>query len=84
MAAQNDQRDHLNLQADLLAEQEMTVALRMLRRIAKRLDVEFDDADDARTEELAEQTNVYELMQSLEKELPASADDHPPRGRAEG
>ena len=59
MASQNDQRDHLNLQVDLLAEQEMTVALRMLRRIAHRVGVELNDADDARTEQLAEQTNVY-------------------------
>jgi len=70
MAAQSDQRDHLNLQVDLLAEQEMTVVLRMLRRIAERLGVQSGDADDARTEKLTEETNVYELMHTLEKELP--------------
>jgi Protein of unknown function (DUF1003) len=31
MAAQSDQRDHLNLQVDLLAEQELTVILRCRR-----------------------------------------------------
>jgi uncharacterized membrane protein len=79
MAVQSDQRDHLNLQVDLLAEQEMTVVLRMLRRISDRLGIESPDAGDARTQQLTEETNVYELMQTLEKELPAtrqeSADD---------
>jgi uncharacterized membrane protein len=72
MAAQGDHRDHLNLQVDLLAEQEMTVVLRMLRRISERLGVESADADDARTQKLTEETNVYELMQTLEKELPTA------------
>jgi uncharacterized membrane protein len=70
MAAQSDHRDHLNLQVDLLAEQEMTVVLRMLRRISDRLGVAAEDARDARTEKLTEETNVYELMQTLQKELP--------------
>jgi uncharacterized membrane protein len=72
MAAQSDQRDHLNLQVDLLAEQEMTVVLRMLRRISERLGVDSDEAN-ARTEKLTEETNVYELVQTLENELPNAA-----------
>lgn len=63
----------MNLQIDLLAEQEMTVVLRMLRRIAERLGVEPENAGAARTEKLAEETNVYELMQTLEQELPNAA-----------
>jgi len=73
MAAQSDQRDHLNLQVDLLAEPDMTLVLRMLRRISDRLGVDFDNAGDTRTDKLAEETNVYELMQTLEKELPNAA-----------
>jgi uncharacterized membrane protein len=73
MSAQSDQRDHLNLQVDLLAEQEMTVVLRMLRRISERLGVALEDADDARTQRLAEETNVYELIHTLEEELPNAA-----------
>src|SRR3954465_14299600 len=65
MAAQSDHRDHLDLQVDLLAEQEMTLVLRLLRRISQRLGVETDNTEDARTEQLAEETNVYELMQTL-------------------
>jgi uncharacterized membrane protein len=72
MAAQSDQRDHLNLQVDLLAEQEMTVILRLLRRISARLGVRDDETEDGRTARLAEETNVYELMQTLEAKLPAA------------
>jgi uncharacterized membrane protein len=77
MAAQSDQRDHLNLQVDLLAEQEMTVVLRMLRRISERLGVELEDAD-ARTEKLTEETSVYDLMQTLEQELPKATQQDGP------
>jgi uncharacterized membrane protein len=70
MSAQSDRRDHLNLQVDLLAEQEMTIMLRMLRRISERLSIETESGDQAQAERLAEETNVYELMQTLDAELP--------------
>src|SRR4051812_20689813 len=72
MAVQSDRRDHLNLQVDLLAEQEMTVMLRMLRRIAERLEIPPESEEQARAEKLGEETNVYDLMQRLEQELPGS------------
>jgi uncharacterized membrane protein len=81
MAIQSDRRDHLNLQVDLLAEQEMTLMLRMLRRISERLQIAPDTSEAQRAEKLAEETNVYELMQALDKELPESeenVDDHTP------
>ena len=74
MAAQSDRRDHLNLQVDLLAEQEMTLMLRMLRRISDRLDIQPESGEQARAEQLGEETNVYELMQTLEKELPGGSE----------
>ena len=73
MAAQSDRRDHLNLQVDLLAEQEMTLMLRMLRRISERLDITPESSEQARAEKLGEETNVFELMQTLDKELPGSS-----------
>jgi uncharacterized membrane protein len=76
MAVQNDRRNHLNLQVDLLAEQEMTLMLRMLRRIAERLDIRPESEDEVRAEKLAEETNVYELMQTLDNQLPSSSDEH--------
>jgi uncharacterized membrane protein len=74
MAVQSDRRDHLNLQVDLLAEQEMTLMLRMLRRISERLDIKPETSDQERAEKLGEETNVYELMQALEQELPESGE----------
>jgi uncharacterized membrane protein len=70
MSHQSDQRDHLNLQISMLAEQEMTLMLKLLRRVAKRLDVPPETGDEARAEKLAEETNVYDLVQTLRRELP--------------
>jgi len=70
MAAQSDQRDHLNLQIDLLAEQEMTLVLRILRRISDRLGIPHEDDDTARAEKLTKETNVYQLMEQIKQELP--------------
>jgi uncharacterized membrane protein len=70
MSRQSDHRDHLDLQVDLLAEQEMTLVLRLLHRISDRLGIEPDDGDVQRTQQLTEQTNVYELMQSIKRQLP--------------
>jgi uncharacterized membrane protein len=73
MSRQSDHRHHLNLQVDLLAEQEITLVLRMLRRITEHLRVpEDENAQNRRAEELTEETNVYELMRTLERELPES------------
>jgi uncharacterized membrane protein len=77
MSLQSDRRDHLNLQVDLLAEQEMTMVLRLLRRIAERLNVETESGEVAQAERLAEQTNVYELMKTLERELPEAPSAQP-------
>jgi uncharacterized membrane protein len=70
MTRQSDRRDHLDLQIDLLTEQEMTLMLRMLRRISERLGIPADDPDTRRAETLTEETNVYELMRRLRRELP--------------
>ena len=75
MAVQSDRRDHLNLQVDLLAEQEMTLMLRMLRRISERLEIQPESEDQARAEKLAEETNVYDLMHTLDKQLPSPDSD---------
>jgi uncharacterized membrane protein len=74
MAAQSDRRDHLNLQVDLLAEQELTLMLRMLRRMSERLDIQPESGEQLRAEKLGEETNVYGLMQTLEQELPRASE----------
>jgi uncharacterized membrane protein len=70
MSRQSDHRDHLDLQVDLLAEQEMTLVLRMLRRISDRLGIPHEDDDTARAEKLTKETNVYQLMERIKQELP--------------
>jgi uncharacterized membrane protein len=67
MAAQSDQRDRLNLQVDLLAEQEMTMVLRMLGRISDHLEVPPDAAEQSNARELMEHTNVSQLMDELRR-----------------
>lgn len=71
-----ERRDHLELQINLLAEREATRSLRILQRIAKRL--ECDDDDDCAPDELARETSIDEIARDLrqrEKEKPEAADD---------
>jgi uncharacterized membrane protein len=70
MSRQSEERAQLNLQIDLLAEQENSLVLKMLRRISERLDIPPESEDEARAEKLTEQTNVYELMSTLRREKP--------------
>lgn len=67
MSLQSDQRDRLNLQVDLLAEQEMTMVLRMLGRISDHLHIRPDEQEQNEARELMEQTNIYELMEELRR-----------------
>ena len=58
-----ERRDHLELQINLLAERESTRALRILQRIAERLGVA--DIEDCKEDELAHETSVDEIADSL-------------------
>jgi uncharacterized membrane protein len=69
MARQTDRRAHLDLQVDLLAEQEMTMMLGMLQKLCKKAGIEPDVDDELRP--LFQQTDPHELMQDLQKNLPA-------------
>ena len=71
MSRQSDQRDHLNLQVSLLAEQEMTLMLKLLRHISERLQIQPGTADEERATKLSEETNVYELVQTIRQERKA-------------
>jgi uncharacterized membrane protein len=71
MSRQTDERAQLNLQIDLLAEQENSLVLKMLRQICERLDIAPESDDQARAEKLTEQTNVYELVKTLRREKPS-------------
>jgi uncharacterized membrane protein len=64
-----EQRQQLTLQVDLLAEQEATKTLQMLRRICERLGIE-DAAQDHETQVLSEDTAVDQLADELSHKLP--------------
>ena len=68
MMKEADKRTHLDLQLNMLAEQESTVLLRLVRRIGQHLGVEEDN--DQAVEELAEETDVHYLARKLDEELP--------------
>jgi uncharacterized membrane protein len=62
-----DQRAHLDLQINLLAEREMTLVLQMLQRISTRLGVHLPGE---MIEELTEETSVEELASQLQTKIP--------------
>ena len=65
MSAQSDRRDHLDLQIDLLAEQEMTVVLRLLARISERLGLPVDEREPHDARKLMDPTDIDALMRAL-------------------
>jgi uncharacterized membrane protein len=67
-----DKRAHLDLQVDLLAEQEMTVVLRMLREICTHLDLK-DTIDSEEFSALLERTDIRDLSERVDKNLHANA-----------
>jgi uncharacterized membrane protein len=69
MSRRADERDHLHLQVNLLAETEITTVLRMQRRLSAHLGLPDED-DKAQVQELAEETAVENLAQALREKLP--------------
>jgi uncharacterized membrane protein len=66
MSRQADQRDHLDLQINLLAEREMTIVLQLLQRIAAQLHV---NASGEHIEELTAETSVEAVAQQISEKL---------------
>jgi uncharacterized membrane protein len=64
-----EHRQQLTLQIDLLAEQEVTKTLQMLRRISEHLGIE-EVTSDPETVILRTETAVDELAEELKKHLP--------------
>jgi uncharacterized membrane protein len=69
MIRQADRRAHLDLQVSLLAEQETTLVLHTLQRIARQLGLP-EDRHDVEANKLIEQTDIYAMMRNLEEQLP--------------
>jgi len=66
MSQRADQRAHLDLQINLLAEKEMTLMLQMLQRICTRLGVRPGE----QVEELSEEISIEDLAEQLRAKLP--------------
>jgi uncharacterized membrane protein len=66
LTADATRRAHLDLQVNLLAEQEMTLVLRMLRDISAHLGLR-DTIDSEKFKELARRTDVSQLAEQVEK-----------------
>jgi uncharacterized membrane protein len=70
MTRQSDKRAHLDLQVNMLSEQEMTMMLRMQRRLCEHFGVEVDTVKEE-AKQLLEETDVHRLVNTLEEKLPA-------------
>ena len=79
MTRQAEKRAHLDLQINLLAEQESTATLRLVRRIAERLDIERDRSPGDAS--LTEETDIERLVSKMDETLPdtSGAPAEPPR-----
>jgi uncharacterized membrane protein len=63
-----DRRNHLDLQINLLAEQESTETLRLLRQLCQKMDVQISD----RTAEILERaTHPEELVRQIDETVEA-------------
>lgn len=69
MSKRADQRTHLDLQINLLAEKEVTKMLQMQRLICHRLGIKEADSD-AEMAELSNTTAVEQLAHELDRKLP--------------
>ncbi len=67
MMKEADKRTHLDLQLNMLAEQESTVLLKLVQRIARHMGIE--EETDQTAQELAEETDVHQLAKRLEEHL---------------
>lgn len=69
MSRQANQRAHLNLQIDLLAEQETTKLLQKVQTLLDHFDIGPTDRD-LHAEQLSQETHVEALVSELQKSLP--------------
>lgn len=69
MSRRAEQRNHLNLQIDLLAEKEITKMLQLQRLICDRLGIR-EVQSDSEVQELSQHTAVEDLAKELEEKMP--------------
>jgi uncharacterized membrane protein len=69
MSRQADRRAHLALQVSMIAEQELTMLLRMQKRMGEHLGLDAGEVR-ADAERLMGETNVETIVEDLEAKLP--------------
>lgn len=70
MSRVGDRRDHLDLQVNLLAEQEASLALRMLDRIGRKMGIDLPEQEEAL--QLSRTATLEHLVRELHRRLPDS------------
>ncbi len=70
MSRQTDQRAHMDLQINLLAEKETTRILQLQKRMAERMGLEIEVKDNE-TELLSKETHLGTLVDQIEQKLPS-------------
>ncbi|HUR34801.1 MAG TPA: DUF1003 domain-containing protein [Vicinamibacterales bacterium] len=78
-----DRRAHLDLQVNLLAEQEMTMVLRMLREVCDHLDLR-ETTSSPTFLELVRRTDVQDLAQRVDAQLESGAAGRADAGATDG
>ncbi|HEY0658031.1 MAG TPA: DUF1003 domain-containing protein [Pyrinomonadaceae bacterium] len=68
---QADRRAHLDLQINLLTEREITLMLRMQKKMCEHLGLEIEQAENG-THHLMKEMNVEHLVNELEEKLPTA------------
>ena len=71
MTRQADRRAHLDLQIDILAEQELTAMLYLLRRLCAKQRIELSDRWTRRLNRLLQDTDVQQVAATLDADLPS-------------
>lgn len=69
MSQRADQRNHLDLQVNMLAEKEITKLLQLQRLICRKLEIREADTD-AEVTELSNITAIDSLARELEEKMP--------------
>jgi uncharacterized membrane protein len=69
LGRRSDERDHLILQVLILAEKEMTAVLKIQNQIAEKMGL-AEVSRDIEKSQLAEQTSIDEVVQTLRESLP--------------
>ena len=73
MSQKADERGHLDLQINLLAEKEITKVIQLLQRMSRQMGIE-QQVTDRETRELSKDTEVKDVARDLQENLKQDAE----------